>query len=575
VNQGGKRKGAVCAYLEAWHLDVEEFLDLRKNTGDDRRRTHDMHTALWVPDLLMQRVEADGEWTLFSPSDVPDLHDLYGRAFARRYAEYETAADRGELKNTKRVRAVELWRAMLTALFETGHPWITFKDAANVRSPQDHAGVVHNSNLCTEILLNTSPDEVAVCNLGSINLATHVTPTGIDHDRLRETVGIAMRMLDNVIDLNHYPIPEARASNLRHRPVGLGLMGFQDALWEIGVGYASEEAVAFADASMEAISHYAILASTELARERGAYPSFAGSKWDRGLLPIDTVPLLSEERGEPVAVDLGTTLDWEPVRAAVREHGMRNSNTMAIAPTATIANIQGVTQSIEPLYTNLYVKSNLSGEFTVVNERLVHDLTARDLWDAELRDDLKYEDGSVQAIPRIPDVLKARYPTAFEIDPSWLVACAARRQKWIDMGQSLNLYVAAASGRVLNDLYRSAWKQGLKTTYYLRSRGATQNEKSTLDVNRRAIQPRWMRAQSASAGIGVEESRSREVVEMTVGPPDGEMEIGGRTPDVGARHAVPAPESALPAPVTATLPGPRALLDDDNDPEEFICEACE
>ncbi|MBA2596565.1 MAG: ribonucleoside-diphosphate reductase subunit alpha [Chloroflexia bacterium] len=575
VNQGGKRKGAVCAYLEAWHLDVEEFLDLRKNTGDDRRRTHDMHTALWVPDLLMQRVEADGEWTLFSPSDVPDLHDLYGRAFARRYAEYETAADRGELKNTKRVRAVELWRAMLTALFETGHPWITFKDAANVRSPQDHAGVVHNSNLCTEILLNTSPDEVAVCNLGSINLATHVTPTGIDHDRLRETVGIAMRMLDNVIDLNHYPIPEARASNLRHRPVGLGLMGFQDALWEIGVGYASEEAVAFADASMEAISHYAILASTELARERGAYPSFAGSKWDRGLLPIDTVPLLSEERGEPVAVDLGTTLDWEPVRAAVREHGMRNSNTMAIAPTATIANIQGVTQSIEPLYTNLYVKSNLSGEFTVVNERLVHDLTARDLWDAELRDDLKYEDGSVQAIPRIPDVLKARYPTAFEIDPSWLVACAARRQKWIDMGQSLNLYVAAASGRVLNDLYRSAWKQGLKTTYYLRSRGATQNEKSTLDVNRRAIQPRWMRAESASAGIGVEESRSREVVEMTVGPPDGEMEIGGRTPDVGVRHAVPAPESALPAPVTATLPGPRALLDDDNDPEEFICEACE
>jgi ribonucleoside-diphosphate reductase alpha chain len=503
VNQGGKRKGAVCAYLEAWHLDVEEFLDLRKNTGDDRRRTHDMHTALWLPDLFMQRVEADGDWTLFSPSDVPDLHDIYGRAFADRYAEYEAAANRGEIPNAKQLRAVALWREMLTALFETGHPWLTFKDAANVRSPQDHAGVVHNSNLCTEILLNTSSDEVAVCNLGSVNLAAHVTPAGIDHDRLHETVTTAMRMLDNVIDLNHYPIPEARASNLRHRPVGLGLMGFQDALWELGIGYASEEAVAFADQSMEAISSYAILASTELARERGAYPSFAGSKWDRGLLPIDTAALLAEERGEPVAVDPGAALDWEPVRAAVRAHGMRNSNTMAIAPTATIANIQGVSQSIDPLYTNLYVKSNLSGEFTVVNERLVRDLDARGLWDAEMRDDLKYEDGSVQNVERIPDELKARYPTAFEIDPSWLVACAARRQKWIDMGQSLNLYVAEPSGRVLSDLYRSAWSQGLKTTYYLRTRAATQAEKSTLDVNRRGIQPRWMRARSASAEIAI------------------------------------------------------------------------
>jgi ribonucleoside-diphosphate reductase alpha chain len=502
VNQGGKRKGAVCAYLEAWHLDVEEFLDLRKNTGDDRRRTHDMHTALWIPDLFMQRAEAAADWTLFSPSDVPDLHDLYGAAFARRYAEYEAAAARGEIA-AKTMPAVELWRAMLTAVFETGHPWLTFKDAANVRSPQDHAGVVHNSNLCTEILLNTSQDEVAVCNLGSVNLAAHVTAEGIDHDRLRQTVTTAMRMLDNVIDLNHYPIPEARNSNLQHRPVGLGLMGFQDALWKLGIGYASEAAVAFADQSMEAISYYAILASTGLARERGAYPSFPGSKWDRGLIPLDTVPLLAEERGEAVAVDLAANLDWEPVRAAVRAHGMRNSNTMAIAPTATIANIQGVSQSIEPLYTNLYVKSNLSGEFTVVNEHLVRDLAGRGLWDAELLDDLKYEDGSVQAIERVPDELKERYPTAFEIDPSWLVACAARRQKWIDMGQSLNLYVAEPSGRQLSDLYRSAWKQGVKTTYYLRSRGATQAEKSTLDVNRRGIQPRWMRARSASAEIVV------------------------------------------------------------------------
>lgn len=538
AHNGGKRKGAVCAYLEAWHLDVEEFLDLRKNTGDDRRRTHDMHTALWIPDLLMQRVEQDGEWTLFSPSDVPDLHDLYGAAFATRYAEYEAMVDRGEMKNTRRLRAVDLWRAMLTALFETGHPWITFKDAANVRSPQDHAGVVHNSNLCTEILLNTSIDEVAVCNLGSVNLAAHVSPAGIDHEKMRETVGIAMRMLDNVIDLNHYPIPEARNSNLKHRPVGLGLMGFQDALWDVGVGYASEEAVAFADASMEAISYYAILASTELARERGAYPSFPGSKWDRGFLPIDTVPMLSKERGETVEVDLGSTLDWEPVRQAVRQHGMRNSNTMAIAPTATIANIQGVSQSIEPLYTNLYVKSNLSGEFTVVNERLVQELSERGLWDAEMLEDLKYEDGSVQNIERIPDEVKERYPTAFEVDASWLIAAGARRQKWIDMGQSLNLYVAEPSGRKLNEIYTSAWKSGLKTTYYLRSRGATQNEKSTIDVNRRGIQPRWMRARSASADVAVQ----RE----------------------GAASAPAAP------------PVPLVVLNDDPaSGDEFMCEACQ
>ncbi|MGH2534955.1 MAG: ribonucleoside-diphosphate reductase subunit alpha [Thermomicrobiales bacterium] len=504
VNQGGKRKGAVCAYLEAWHLDVEEFLDLRKNTGDDRRRTHDMNTALWVPDLFMQRVRDDGTWTLFSPSAVPDLHDLYGRAFSERYAACEAAFARGEIEQARQVRAADLWRKMLTSLFETGHPWLTFKDPANVRSPQDHAGVIHNANLCTEIVLNTSAEEAAVCNLGSVNLAAHVAADGIDRGRLRQTVRTAMRMLDNVIDLNYYPIPQARTSNLRHRPVGLGLMGFQDALWRLGASYASEEAVAFADASMEAIAREAILASTELAAERGSYASYAGSKWDRGLLPIDTVPLLAEERGELIGVDLSATLDWEPVREAVRRHGMRNSNCLAIAPTATIANIQGVGQSIEPRYTNLFVKSNLSGEFTVVNEALVQDLAARGLWDEAMRDELKYQDGSVQAIERVPADLKARYPTAFEIDLSWLIACAARRQKWIDMSQSLNLYLAEPSGKKLSEAYHLAWRSGLKTTYYLRTRAATQSEQSTLDVNRWGIQPRWMRARSASSTVAVE-----------------------------------------------------------------------
>ena len=530
VNQGGKRKGAVCAYLETWHLDIEEFLDLRKNTGDDRRRTHDMHTAHWVPDLFLQRVEADADWTLFSPDDVPDLHDLHGRAFAERYAHYEAMAERGEIPGARSVGAVALWRKMLTALFETGHPWITFKDAANVRSPQDHVGVVHNSNLCTEILLNTSEDEVAVCNLGSLNLAAHVRDGGFDVGLVRETVGTALRMLDNVIDVNAYPIPEARAANLRHRPVGLGVMGFQDALWALGIGYASEEAVEFADSSTEAIAHAATLASAELARERGPYPSYAGSKWERGLLPIDTVDLLAAERGEAVTVDRGGALDWEPVRAAVRAHGMRNSNTLAIAPTATIGNISGVTASVEPLYANLYVKSNLSGDFTVVNEALVRDLRQRGLWDEAMVDDLKYEDGSVQGIDRVPDDLKERYPTAFEIDPSWLVACAARRQKWIDMGQSLNLYVAETSGAKLSALYLDAWRQGLKTTYYLRSRAATQTEKSTVDVNRRGIQPRWMKARSASADVVVE-----------------------REPDPAAASAA----------------------DADYDPNDFLCDACQ
>ncbi len=518
VNQGGKRKGAVCAYLENWHLDVEEFLDLRKNTGDDRRRTHDMNTALWVPDLFMQRVESGGDWTLFSPDDVPDLHDLYGRAFAERYAAYETAAERGEIPLARSVKAVDLWRRMLTTLFETGHPWITFKDPSNVRSPQDHAGVIHNSNLCTEILLNTSEDEIAVCNLASVNLVSHVRDGELDRDLLAETVSIAIRMLDDVIDINYYPVPEARAANLRHRPIGLGLMGFQDVLSELGVSYASQKAVEFADRSTEIIAWHAFMASAELAAERGAYASFPGSKWDRGLLPQDTIDLLSAERGEAVEVARGGWLDWEPVRAAIAEHGLRNSNCLAIAPTATISNIQGVSQSIEPLFSNLFVKSNLSGEFTVVNEYLHRDLVAAGLWDDDLLQELKYWDGSIQHIDRIPLEIKERYPTAFEVDASWVIECAARRQKWIDMGQSLNLYVAEPNGRKLNDMYTLAWRKGLKTTYYLRSRGATQAEKSTLDVNRWGIQPRWMKSYSASGNVALDRAPTASAVQPTIEP---------------------------------------------------------
>jgi ribonucleoside-diphosphate reductase alpha chain len=503
VNQGGKRQGAVCAYLEPWHLDIDEFLDLRKNTGDDRRRTHDMHTANWLPDLFMQRVQQGGQWTLFSPDETPDLHELYGAAFARRYAEYEQLADAGTLKNWRRMPAVDLWRKMITRLFETGHPWMTFKDPANIRSPQDHAGVVHSSNLCTEILLNTSNDETAVCNLGSVNLAAHIVDGRLDGERLAATVRTAMRMLDNVIELNLYPTVEAKNANLRHRPVGLGLMGFADALHLSGISYASDEALAFADTSMELISYHAILASAELAAERGAYSSYPGSKWERGLLPIDTVALLETERGEPVLMDQNTTLDWAPVREAVRRNGMRNSNVMAIAPTATISNIVGVSQSIEPDYTNLYVKSNLSGDFTQVNTFLVRELQALGLWDADMLAELKYYDGSVQAIERIPAELRERHRTAFEIEPAWLIAAASRRQKWIDMGQSLNLYMLEPNGRAISDLYMLAWRAGLKTTYYLRTRAATQIEKSTLDVNRFGVQPRWMRSASASNSIQI------------------------------------------------------------------------
>ena len=503
VNQGGKRKGAVCSYLETWHADIEEFLDLRRNTGDDRRRTHDMHTANWIPDLFMKRVEQDGAWTLFTPDSVPDLHDLVGQAFEQRYAEYERLADAGQIPLARKVSAKELWRKMLTRLFETGHPWITFKDPSNIRSPQDHAGVVHSSNLCTEILLNTSRDETAVCNLGSINLAAHIVDGQLDLARLRQTVQTAVRMLDNVIDINYYPTAESRNSNARHRPIGLGLMGFQDALAACGIGYASPEAVEFADRSMEAISYYAILASSSLAEERGVYASYRGSKWDRGLLPIDTIDLLERERGVPVEMDRSVSMDWSLVRQKVAAHGMRNSNVMAIAPTATISTIVGVTQSIEPIYKHLFVKSNLSGDFVQVNVSLVQELKQRGLWNADMLEKVKYYDGVLGEIEELPADIKQRYATAFEIDPKWLIECASRRQKWLDMGQSLNLYIDKPNGRTLDEMYRLAWRKGLKTTYYLRSLSATQVEKSTVDINKFGVQPRWMKNKSASSEITV------------------------------------------------------------------------
>ncbi len=484
VNQGGKRKGAVCAYLETWHLDIEEFLELRKNTGDDRRRTHDMNTANWIPDLFMKRVFEDGDWTLFSPNNVPDLHDLHGRAFEEAYCEYERLAIAGKIEVYKTLKAKDLWRKMLSMLFETGHPWITFKDSCNVRSPQQHVGTIHSSNLCTEITLNTSKDEVAVCNLGSVNMVNHVTEHGLDHEKLKKTIKTAVRMLDNVIDINYYSVEQAKNSNLKHRPIGMGIMGFQDALYVLKMPYSSERAVEFADTSMEAISYYAIEASSELAAERGAYETFKGSLWDRGILPIDSLKMLGQERGEEfLDVNMSQTLDWETLRERIKAVGMRNSNVLAIAPTATIANISGVSQSIEPTYQNLYVKSNLSGEFTVVNPFLVRDLKALDLWDSVMVNDLKYYDGSVRNIDRIPQHLKDLYATAFEVEPRWLVDAASRRQKWIDQAQSLNLYVAGANGKKLDVTYRMAWLRGLKTTYYLRALAATATEKSTISSN--------------------------------------------------------------------------------------------
>ena len=483
VNQGGKRKGAVCSYLETWHVDIEEFVELRKNTGDDRRRTHDMNTANWVPDLFLKRVSEDKEWTLFTPSDTPDLHDLYGLEFEKKYEEYEAQTQTGEIDFYKKIDAKELWKKMLSMVFETGHPWITFKDACNLRSPQQHVGVVHSSNLCTEITLNTSQEEIAVCNLGSVNLTHHLKDGAIDEDKLERTINTAIRMLDNVIDINYYAVKAAETSNMKHRPIGLGIMGFHDALYMIGTPYASQEAVEFADKSMEMVSYYAIKASSDLAAERGSYSSFEGSLWSQGILPLDSIKLLKESRGDDyLEQDESSTMDWDTLRETVKTQGIRNSNVMAIAPTATIANITGVSQSIEPTYQNLYVKSNLSGEFTVTNIPMVEKLKELGLWDAVMINDLKYYDGSLGGISRIPEDIKELYATAFEIEPRWLIDAASRRQKWIDQSQSLNLYINEPNGKKLDIMYRMAWLRGLKTTYYLRSKGATTSEKSTIST---------------------------------------------------------------------------------------------
>ena len=508
VNQGGKRKGAVCAYLESWHLDIEEFLELRKNTGDDRRRTHDMNTANWIPDLFMKRVMEGGEWTLFSPSDVPDLHDKFGKAFEQAYVAYEKKAAGGKLTVFKKIPALQLWRKILTMLFETGHPWITFKDPCNIRSPQSHIGVVHSSNLCTEITLNTSDTEIAVCNLGSINLAAHLKDGKLDQDKLRRTVVTAMRMLDNVIDINYYAVNKARNSNLKHRPVGLGIMGFQDCLHQMRVPYASKEAVEFADRSMEAVCYNAYLASTELAEERGRYSTFDGSLWSRGILPQDSLKLLADERGGHVEVDMSSTQDWDALRDRIQRYGMRNSNCVAIAPTATIANIVGVSASIEPTYQNLYVKSNLSGEFTITNECLVKDLKKLNVWDEVMIADLKYFDGSLAKIDRIPTEVRKLYATAFEVDATWLVECASRRQKWIDQAQSLNIYMAGASGKKLDETYKLAWIRGLKTTYYLRTLGATSAEKSTVHGGQLNAVPSDGGVAGAAAGMAASADQS-------------------------------------------------------------------
>ena len=518
VNQGGKRKGAVCTYLESWHLDIEEFLELRKNTGDDRRRTHDMNTANWIPDLFMRRVIEKGEWTLFSPSNVPDLHDKFGIEFEKAYVAYEEKARRGEIKPSRTLQATDMWRKMLSMLFETGHPWITFKDACNVRSPQQHVGVVHSSNLCTEITLNTSDVETAVCNLGSVNLLQHLkdgagVPTAgqvLDHEKLKRTITTAMRMLDNVIDINYYAVKKARDANMRHRPVGLGIMGFQDALYQLRIPYASEQAVAFADQSMEAVCYHAYWASTELARERGKYSSYKGSLWDRGVLPLDTLDLLAQQRGGYVEVDRSATLDWDALRRKIAADGMRNSNCVAIAPTATISNIIGVDASIEPCFGNLSVKSNLSGEFTIINHYLVRDLKRLGLWDDVMVMDLKHFDGSLRPIDRVPQEIKALYATAFEVEPSWLVEAGARRQKWIDQAQSLNIYMAGVSGKKLDDTYKLAWLRGLKTTYYLRTISATHAEKSTVQSGRlNAVSSGGLGALDAAAAAAQSQMNAR------------------------------------------------------------------
>ena len=516
VNQGGKRKGAVCSYLETWHLDIEEFLELRKNTGDDRRRTHDMNTANWIPDLFMKRVMEAGEWTLFSPADAPDLHDKVGKQFEAAYVEYERRTKSGELKLFKRVPALTIWRKMLTMLFETGHPWITFKDPCNIRSPQQHVGMVHSSNLCTEITLNTSESEIAVCNLGSVNLVAHMKDGKLDQDKLKNTVSTAMRMLDNVIDINYYAVNKARNANFKHRPVGLGIMGFQDCLHEMRVAYGSKEAMEFADRSMEAVAYNAYWASTDLAEERGRYSTYDGSLWSKGILPQDSIKLLIEERGGYVEVDSSSALNWAPLRARIAQFGMRNSNCLAIAPTATIANIVGVSASIEPTYQNLYVKSNLSGEFTVTNEYLVRDLKKLNMWDEVMIADLKYFDGSLAKIDRIPQEVRSLYATAFEVDPTWVVEAGSRRQKWIDQAQSLNIYMAGASGKKLDDTYKLAWKSGLKTTYYLRTLGATSTEKSTV----RGGQLNAVPTDGGAAGMGAAEAIDEEAKFCAIDNPE-------------------------------------------------------
>jgi ribonucleoside-diphosphate reductase alpha chain len=564
VNQGGKRKGAVCAYLESWHLDLEEFLELRKNTGDDRRRTHDMNTANWIPDLFMKRVHEGGDWTLFSPSTCPDLHDKFGAEFEAAYTAYEDKVARGEIKLFKKIPAAQLWRKMLGMLFETGHPWITFKDPCNIRSPQQHVGVVHSSNLCTEITLNTSDAEIAVCNLGSVNLVAHLKEQAdgtlvLDHDKLKRTVSVAMRMLDNVIDINYYAVAKARNSNLKHRPVGMGIMGFQDCLHLLRTPYASEEAVKFADTSMEAVCYYAYYASTELAEERGRYSSYRGSLWDRGILPQDTLKLLAEARGGYVEVDSSESMDWTELRARIATHGMRNSNCVAIAPTATISNIIGVSACIEPTFQNLYVKSNLSGEFTVVNDYLVRDLKARGLWDEVMVADLKYFDGTLSRIDRIPADLRAIYATAFEVDATWLVEAASRRQKWIDQAQSLNIYMGGASGKKLDEVYKLAWLRGLKTTYYLRTMAATHVEKSTVAHGAlNAVSSGGSEGSGGAGGVG--------------GGAAGGFGIAGGASSGGLQAAAAAPAVAVEAAPEAD--GPVCMMRP-GDPGFDECEACQ
>lgn len=484
INRSGRRRGAAAVYLEYWHLEIEDFIELRKNTGDERRRTHDINTATWIPDLFMKRLHEDAYWTLFSPSDTPDLHDLYGRKFDEAYVRYEQLAEEGKLKHHKKVRAADLWRKHLTMLFETGHPWITWKDPSNVRSPQDHVGVVHSSNLCTEITLNTSAQETAVCNLGSLNLSSFVTNGTFDRELVARVVPVAMRMLDNVVDINFYPTEKTKRSNMRHRPVGLGLRGLQDALYKLGINFDSDEAVRFSDESQEVISYHAILSSSLLAKERGAYETYKGSKWDRGILPQDTIALLEQERGLAIDVPRHETLDWRGVREAIRQWGMRNSNTQAHAPTATTANIAGCYPTVEPIYKNLYVKSNMAGDFMVVNEFLVEDLKSLGLWNQEMLEKIKFYDGSIQDIPEIPPAVRSKYKEVFEIEPQWLIKAAAYRGRWIDQSQSLNIFYGGTSGRVLSEIYQYAWNLGLKTTYYLRTLGASRIEKSTVSMSK-------------------------------------------------------------------------------------------